>query len=340
MRRIFLGIVLLAIVGSVAYWRSHRNRPPREVAYAGDRKVTVWSSNAQVREPLQNVSFGDRLEVLRRVGDSAEIRTPAGLLGWVATRDLLPEELWLRAVELTKEARAMPPQARAHTKVLSNLRLEPGRDATRLFQLGRDIPVEILERRVIDVSSPAPPPAASADGDSSAADAAAAKKEDWLLVLAQTKDSGEFAGWVVGRFLDLDLPQPLPDYASSAGMRVVGWQELNRVEDKTSGARKPQYLVFGTRNPEGDPCDFTTMRIFTWGSKRQRYETAFVESDFCGHMPVQVTPATATGGDASFRFEATMDDGDHEEREYRLHQTIVRRTDEGRRTRRPTGRRP
>lgn len=335
MRRILLGIVLLSIVGGLAYWRSQRNRAPLEDAYAGERKVTVWSSNAPVRSALQVLAFGDKVTILRRSGDNIEVKTGNGVDGWVTSRDLIPENLWHQELTLTAQARSMPVQAQGHTKVLTNLRLDPGRDGTRIIQLNRDVPVAVLRRRVLEAQSlpsPAAKPglaggtATSADDDETeAGEPATTKKEDWLLVLAQVKDAGSLAGWVVARFLDLDLPQPIQDYASSAGMRVVGWFELNKVRDPADGL-KPQYLVIGSRGPEGDPCDFTTMRAYTWGSKRQRYETAYVESEFCGHMPVQATPATQPAGDAEFRFEAVTESG-VQNREYRLHQTIIRRID-------------
>lgn len=337
MRRMLLGIALLSIIGGLAYWRSHRNSAPPEYAYAGERKVTVWSSNAPVRSSLDVLAFGEKVTVLRRSGESVEVKTKGGLDGWVAARDVIPEDLWQGEVKLTEQARSMPVQAVGHTKVLTNLRIDPGRDGVRIFQLNRDVPVVVLRRRVMDAQG-APAAATSAakpslggastaanadDDEAEAGEPATTKKEDWLFVLAQVKDAGPMAGWVVARFLDLDLPQPIPDYASSAGMRVVGWVELNKVRDPVEGL-KPQYLVFGSRGPEGDVCDFSTMRAYTWGSKRQRYETAFVESDFCGRMPMQVTPATQPGGDAEFRFEAVTESG-MQQRVYRLHQTIIRR---------------
>ena len=327
MRRVALGIVLLSIVGGVAYWRSHRNVAPPEAVYAINRKVTVWSSNAQVREPLQIVNFGDRLEVIRRSGDNTDVRTANGVEGWISAKDVVPADLWQRMTSLSAQARAMPVQARAHTKVLSNLRLEPGRDGARIFQVGRDTKVAILARKVLDVAV-APAAASNAeasDDDTDSQEPPTTKKQDWVLVLADAKDAGEIAGWVVARFVQMDLPSPLPDYASSAGMRVSAWFELNRVADP-SGGSKPQYILFGSRGPEGDVCDFTTMRAYTWGARRERYETAFVESNFCGLMPVLETPATQLGGDPTFRFEAASDSG-KEERVYRLHQTMIRRID-------------
>jgi hypothetical protein len=332
MRRVFLGIALLLVVGGAAYWSSHRNAAPLETVYAIDRKVTVWSSNAQVREPVQTVNFGDRLEIVGRSGDNADIRTASGVEGWIASREAVSSDIWKRMTLLSTQARTMAVQARAHTKVLSNLRLDPGRDGTRIFQVGRDTKVVILARKVLDVAAK-PAGAANAsntettDDDADSQESPTTRKEDWLFVLADAKDAGEIAGWVLSRFVQMDLPSPLPDYASSAGMRVSAWFELNRVT-APSGSSKPQYILFGTRGPEGDVCDFTTMRAYTWGAKRERYETAFVESGFCGLMPVLVTPAAQTGGDATFRFEAASDSG-KEERVYRMHQTIIRRIDTG-----------
>ena len=68
--------------------------------------------------------------------------------------------------------------------------------------------------------------------------------------------SRRIGGWLLGRFVELDVPQPLADYASSAGMRIVAWTELNRV-NAASGKLMPQYLLVGTHGPEGQPCDFT-----------------------------------------------------------------------------------
>ena len=62
------------------------------------------------------------------------------------------------------------------------------------------------------------------------------------------------------------------------------------------GGPKPQYLVAGIKGGEGQPCDFTLLRFYTWGAKRQRYETAFVENDICGRMPIRVTADAAESG--------------------------------------------
>ncbi len=119
--------------------------------------------------------------------------------------------------------------------------------------------------------------------------------------------------------MELDLPDPVKDYASSADLHVVAWFELNRVPDG-SGGETPQYLVAGSRGAEGQVCDFTMLRVYTWGTARKRYETAYVESDVCGKLPIQVSEGPRG---PEFQFPDVDDGGAM--RKYAMFQTTVRR---------------
>lgn len=315
MRRIVVIAVLVVAILGVGFWWIHFRRSPAEQVFAAERRVTLWSSMATVREPLATLGYGERLEVVSRLGDNLEVRTEQGLVGWVDARQLVDAALWNRVTKLNEQTRATPGQAFGHTKVVSNLRIEPGREGQRIIQLGRYVPLDVLARKVVEVQV-----------DTRAEDAeeeTSEKKEDWMLVRAQVKDLGELSGWMLGRFIELDMPPPLPDYATSAGMRVVGWFELDRVAD-ADGKMRPQYLVVGQRGGEGQPCDFTLLRVYTWSVRRRRYETAFIESDVCGVLPVRIEQPEHPGGDATFSFTAGGDN-EGEALEYRMHQTIVRR---------------
>jgi hypothetical protein len=320
MRKMMIGFAFFVILGVAAYLRFHRSKPPLEVVYAGKRQVTLYSTTAQVREPVTTVSFGDRLDVLDRFQDQVEVRTVKGARGWVSETELLSSELWEQARELSSRAAAMPVEARGHTRVLGNLHLDPGRDTPRVRQLSKDVPVDLLVRRPVEVSS-----STHGAGEEEAPGPAPprTKKEDWWLVLARTRDQGSIAGWMLGRFIVLDVPQPLPDYASSAGMRIVAWWELNRVRD-LAGNPKVQYLVVGAKGPEGQACDFSLLRVYTWAVKRDRYETAFVDSKVCGKLPVELTHAAAPGGEFTFSFE-DLSNVTPQKRIYRMQQTKVRR---------------
>ena len=316
-RKLLLGFAVLIVLAAGAYYRFRHTQTPLEIAYAGNRTVTLQSTTAQVREPITTVSYGDRLEVLKRFQDQVNVRTTTGLTGWVNERDLLSTDVWQKAADLEKRTSSLAIQARGHTKVLTNLRIDAGRDGIRLRQLNKNTPLEIFERRAVETST-----SGAAAVQEEAGEPAQAKKEDWWLVRAKTSEKDSVSGWILGRFIELDVPQPLPDYASSAGMRIVSWSELNQVVD-ASGKSRPQYLLLGAHGPEGQPCDFSMLRVYTWGKQRQRYETAYVESGVCGKLPVDVKNSTPPG-DTRFSF-TDLSNGAPAQRDYVMHQTIVRR---------------
>ena len=342
-RKLLIAVPLLCVVGVIAWFF----RPKHEFlgeAYVGERTATLWSSVAQVRQPLNTLHYGDRVDVVARRNDSIKVRTSAGELGWVEGRYLMDPALWQRSTKLLKQVAGMPVQARGRTKVQTNLRVEPGRTQARLYQFARGVPVEVVGRAVADWVQVTDEKEASSEQPET-------KKEDWLLVRGiATRPPGEsparsaettttlpgdqsvpIAGWVISRFLELDLPDPVRDETNSANIRTIGWFELNRISDPAGD--KVQYLVAGAKGPEGQPCDFTTVRVYTWNLKKERYETAFIENDLCGQLPVMV--GKSPKGDPEFRFHVM--DGKKDERVYRLMQTVVRRVREEGDTEKKTG---
>src|SRR6202140_1080611 len=341
-RKLLIAIPLLCAV-VVAAWIY---RPKHEAAgegYIGERSVTLWSGVAQVREPLDALHYGDRVEIVARHNDNVKVRTTGGEVGWIDARSLMETALWQRSAKLLGEAVKLPVQARGRTKVATNLRVLPGRTQPRLYQFGRGNPVEIVGRAVADRAQ-------ASDEKEYASDAGDAKKEEWLFVrglatrppsesnprppdTSTTTQPGDrtspIAGWIIGRFVELDLPDAVRDGTASANVRPVAWFELNKVND-ISGA-KPQYLVAGTRGADSQPCDFTNIRVYTWNSRKSRYETAYIENNLCGQMPVRI--GTGPKGEPEFRFPTT--DGNpppgnppgakNDKRVYRLIQTVVRR---------------
>ena len=324
-RNFKIGVAIFVLAAGAGLFVALHNKPVEpEEAYIGERNVLLRSRLSQVRETLATLHFGERVVIVDRKNDQVQVRTDAGLLGWVEQRHLMDATLWRHAGELRVRAHTMPPQAQAHTRVPTNVRLEPGRSTIRIFQFPSALHLEILERKLADVK-------ASDDARSSESSGAGDwKREDWVLVRGTTEDTGEVAGWVLRRFIDYDPPQAIADYAS--GFHFVAWFELNRVSDGEK--LRPQYLTAGTQGGDGHPCDFTLLRVYTWGLQRRRYETAFLESNLCGHFPIHVEPATATGGDAKFSFVAESKQGSGQ-RVYAMHQTSVHRIDLEKRRRVP-----
>jgi hypothetical protein len=334
-RKLLVAVPLLCLVALLAWFFRPKHETLGE-AYIGERSVTLWSSIAQVREQLGVLLYGDHVEVLAKRNENVKVRTAGGVVGWVEGRYLMEPELWQSSEKLLEQVKSMPVQARGRTKVSTNLRAHPGRTEARIYQFSRGIPLEIVGRTVADWAQ-------VTDEKESSSEPEESKKEDWFLVRGTaTRPPGEgtvrnsaasttsqpgdqtvpIAGWVVGRFIALDLPDVVRDGASSATIRPIAWFELNRVTDAEGD--HPQYLLVGTRSPEGQPCDFTTMRVFTWNPKKSRYETAFIENDLCGALPVLV--GKGPKGEPEFRFHV-MDDA-KEVRVYHLIQTMVRRVKE------------
>jgi hypothetical protein len=328
-------------------------RPKHETygeGFISERSVTLWSGIAQVREPLDTLYFGDRVEIVARHNDNAKVRTAGGTIGWIDARMLMDPTLWKRSAALLDEAQALPVQARGRTKVATNLRVQPGRSQPRLYQFGRGIPVEIVGRAVADAMPPAPAAPAAPDEKEKEPPPAAAepgaesKKEEWFFIRAlASRPPGEanvkitdpntttrpgdqtipIAGWIVGRFVELDLPDTVKEGANSANIRPLAWFELTKVPDPSGP--KPEYLVAAARGPDSQPCDFTILRVYTWNPRKSRYETAFIENNLCGQLPIRV--GKSPKAEPEFRFRAK--DDPNEDRVYRLMQTVVRRIREG-----------
>jgi hypothetical protein len=335
-RKLLVAVPLLILVAILA-WAFRPKHESLGEAYVSERSVIVFGSVAQVRQQMGTLHYGDRVDVISRRNDNVKVRTAAGEVGWVDGRSLMEPSLWQRSAKLLSQAQALPVQARGRTKKQTNLHVQPGRTEPRLYQFSRGVSVEVVGRAVADwVQTP--------DEKEPSGEPQETKKEDWFLVRGvATRPLGEvsgqganpttttqpgdqtipIAGWTIARFIEVDTPEAVREEIAAANIRPLAWFELNRVSDPSGD--KPQYLVAGARGSEGQPCDFTTLRVYTWNTRRTRYETAFIENNLCGEMPIRV--GKGPSGEPEFRFH-TIDAG-KEDRVYRLKQTVVRRVREG-----------
>jgi hypothetical protein len=334
-RKLLVAVPLLCLVALLA-WIFRPKHESLSDAYISERSVTLWSSVAQVREQLGVLLYGDHVDVLARHNENVKVRTATGVVGWVDGRYLMDPDLWHRSAKLLQQASAIPVQARGRTKVSTNLRVHPGRNEARLYQFARNAPVEIVGRATADWVQ-------VSDEKETAGEPSETKKEDWFLIrgiatrppgegvvrnsaITNTTQPGDqtipIAGWVIARFVSLDLPDPVREATESANIRPLAWFELNRVTDGEGD--HPQYLLAGARGPEGLPCDFTTLRVYTWNTRKTRYETAFIDNNLCGTFPIRL--AKDPKGQPEFRFR--LIGAKKEDRHYVLIQTVVRRVKE------------
>jgi hypothetical protein len=193
---------------------------------------------------------------------------------------------------------SLPVLAEGHTPESINLRFEPSRDSTPLAQLPNNQKLEVFGRKIVERPSRPDQPSSPL------------VKEAWYLVRADRR-----AGWVLGRFVSLDVPQPLGAYAQSSN--IVAWLVLNTVPDE--GRQVPQYLA-ADRTGNQD-VDFTHIRVFTWWVKNHHYVTAYAESGLRGYFPIRVVPI---GNVPYFRLNLVDEDGNKIQKVYGLLNTITR----------------
>jgi hypothetical protein len=312
LRRVLIALtVVLLVSGGVGLWLWWKAAPPvRGEAYVSLSDVPLWDGNGQIRRRVQDLSWGEKLTILAQYNDSIKVRTPQGNVGWVSEDRLMDSDVWQHLGTLAARARQMSTQAQAHTAVLSNLRLDPGRTSPRVGQLKPNTPVEVLERGVVERTA------------ESALARNTSRKEPWLLIRARLGNGEQIAGWTLSSFITLDLPDPLPAYATSAGMTPVAYFPLHSVQDSGYG-EKPYYLVAGSASGQDQSCDFTMLRVFTWSTLKHRYETAFVQNNLCGHLPVQVQRDVDPQHDSLFSFDDSSA-GAPQRLSYRMRNTMVR----------------
>jgi hypothetical protein len=149
--------------------------------------------------------------------------------------------------------------------------------------------------------------------------------EDWWLV----RDQQKRVGWLLGRMLDVDIPLEIAQYAE--GQRIIASFVLSEVtvpdETAPDGTKKvPQYAVLMSEPRDGMPFDFNQLRVFTWNTKRSRYETAYRER-FMGELPFLVTNENFGKEGTLPVFTVRVRDGEGKllERKYKMNGVMVRR---------------
>jgi hypothetical protein len=117
--------------------------------------------------------------------------------------------------------------------------------------------------------------------------------EDWWLV----RDSQGRIGWLLAGRIDVDVPDDVAQYAE--GQRIVSAFVLAKITDPDSDAPDHQVSEWVTAlapMQSGLPFDFDQVRVFTWSTKRHRYETAFRLHPIQGYLPLKITTADTSGG--------------------------------------------
>lgn len=299
---------------------SHRAKTG-DVAYVALPQVTLRDRVAAVYNKVSILKNGDRVEVLDHRKLFERVRTSEGVEGWVEKRSLVGKEVYDGFAQLAASNAGAVVQAKGIARAELNMHVTPGRLTETLYQLKKNDSVDILRR----ASAEKPPPKSLAVRDASFSPAPPSKAagpslEDWWLV----RDAQSHVGWVYGRLLDFDVPLEIARYAENK--RMVGFFVLNEVQTAT-GKSVPQYLTLMTEPKEGLPYDYDQVRVFTWNTKRDRYETAFLEHKLDGVFPARVGTETLDkkqGAHPIFVLRLKTPGGGVVDRKYKMEGVLVR----------------
>jgi len=294
-----------------------RYRVP-EGAYISAPQATLRDQVAAIYNRVGTVKNGERVEIIDREKRFARVRTASGIEGWVEQRYLVDQKTFDGLQKLTQENQSAPVQAPGVLRNETNLHIMPGRETEHLYQLASGAKIAILKRGVAEKQTGpnAIRPVATKPGAKSPTGPV---MEDWWLV----RDDQGRAGWVLARMVDVDVPLEIAQYAE--GQRFVAFFALNEVAD---GQKKvPQYLCVLTEPRDGLAYDYDQVRVFTWNTRKHRYETAYREHNLDGELPVTVTQETfdKEGTLPVFILGVRDDAGNVAQRKYKLNTPIVRR---------------
>ena len=289
-------LLLLAVLTGCGRFSS---KPPAEFVYVSAKSTYLRDRLAAVSNRVGQVSNGQKLLVLGRARRFVRVKTDKGEIGWLDERAVIDEQTFDEFKDLAAQHTHDPVIVSAVLRDDAYLHLTPGRQTEHYYLLPENTKFQVLARA--SVPKPGPPQAAAAPKPKvkPAADAAKAPikpsdtpppppppvLQDWYLV----RDSQGRAGWVWAHMLDVDIPNEISGLAE--GQKYVGAYVLRTVDDPESSfpnGKAPEYLALMNSWKEGLPWDFDQVRVFTWNTRRHRYETAFRQRNLQGYLPVTI----------------------------------------------------
>ncbi len=312
-------LVLLGVVGLSAGCKRFQHEQHDSV-YVAARQVYLHDRVAAVSERVALVTNGQKLEVLEHNRRFFKVKTEKGEIGWIEERAVIDGKTFQEFAKLAEDHKEDP---RASTAMLRDdlyMHIAPGRQSEHFYLLPENAKVELLARAskprvtssgVVRVpSTRASKPAGSKQGKSKTAAPGAEEAEalpppvmeDWWLA----RDQQGRVGWLLASRLDVDVPDEIAQYGEN--QRFIGSWLLTKVNDPGADTpadhQVPEYLVVMAPYKSGMPFDFDQVRVFTWSTRRHRYETAFRLRPIQGFLPVHVTTMqTPRGPVPTFSFQ-------------------------------------
>lgn len=311
--------------------------------YVWTRQMYLRDRVAAVSNRVAQVTNGEPLEVLEQNRRFYRVKTPQNEIGWIPERAVIDAKTYDAFQQLADQHKADAVIATGTLRDDIYLHVSPGRDTDRFYLLSGNAKVQMLVRASIAKNAVLPPaaprpvaakpgaasksaavpakpattppaksPAPSANSEQKAAedDAKAAEPpspepavlEDWWLI----RDSQGRTGWILGSRVDVEVPDDVAQYAE--GQRIIGAYVLAKVHDEEANTPNhivSEYVTALSPAKTGLPFDFDQIRVFTWSTKRHRYETAFRLHPIQGFLPIRIGKATDAKGitDPTFSFQ-------------------------------------
>lgn len=268
---------------------------PREYVYVWARGTYLRDRVAAVSNRVAEVVNGQRLQVVEHGRRFLKVKTDKGEVGWIEEHGVIDQQVYDKFTQMEKDAASAPVIGTAVLRDDYWLRDAPGRTSDRFYLLPENDKLQLLMRasvprpdapqalplpiekpvsRMKDAGPPQPPPPTL---------------EDYWLV----RDTNGRVGWVRARTIDEDVPDAIAGLAE--GQKIVGAYVLRKVTDPDAnvpGDEVSEYVAVLAPWKDGLPYDFDQVRVYTWNTKKHRYETAYRERNLVGYLPVSVTLAS------------------------------------------------
>lgn len=314
--RFRIGVLLgLAVLVSLLPGCNRLHPAKHDTVYVFARKVYLRDRVAAVSNRVGEVTNGDVLQVLDHQRRFIKVKTADNKIGWMEDRAVIDQNAYDAFVKLGEDHKNDPVVATAVVRDDIYMHLAPGRNTDRFYLLPENAHVKMLVRasvpkvapgtpirkRPAPAAAPAPGKTESSTAKPAASDVAPAPEapppvmEDWWLV----RDDQGHTGWLLAGRMDVDVPDSVAQYAE--GQRIIGAYVLTTIHDEQSDAPNhevPEYVMVLSQPKSALPYDFDQVRVFTWSTKRHRYETAFRLRPIRGFLPVKIDRVPVPGGSA------------------------------------------
>ncbi|MDQ1590603.1 MAG: hypothetical protein QOG71_1230 [Pyrinomonadaceae bacterium] len=286
------------------------------------RRAQVRSSVAVVAADLSEVVRGDVVDILdSTTAENGErwLRVRAhdaeNTEGWIESRNVMPQDLLDRSVQVAAEDKDIPAQATGQLRASTNLRSSADRSGADniLLKLESGAHFEIVGWKRVPKpkasetteSDDAPKAGAATQAVNKQKDGGADKEEEelnelWYKVRLPRAISPAPSGWVYAKQVELTVPSDIIFYRT--GREFVAWQRLDDAGDASQSAPKdkdaakevqPGSWVILEKSSSDKPStlddpDFDRIFVLGYDKSRQEHYTAYRSPDLHGRLPLRV----------------------------------------------------